>query len=279
MVLLIAIVCSSASASTTQRYFTTTPYSTTANAQRFVTTTPYGNTARNKRLITTTPYGTTASTQRYFAETTRYRTTASTQRYFATAPYGTTATKSAYCMESEAITNWGSWGSWDECGDSQFVYGFSVKVEPYQGDGDDTMANGVKFFCRSEAGATTEVTSTVQKWGSWSTDQFCSGSQYRQQYVNAVRLLVQVTGPKIDDGATLGVEVRCQNGQTMKAGIDRTIENERWTQWMECPAGWAVAGLKTQVEESKIRNDDTALNRVGIYCRPFDSSIPHSSCT
>lgn len=34
------------------------------------------------------------------------------------------------------------------------------------------------------------------------------------------------------------------------AGTDRSFPHERWTQWMECPRGWAVAGLKTQVESS-----------------------------
>lgn len=127
------------------------------------------------------------------------------------------AAKSEYCMESEAITNWGQWGRWEECNEGEFVYGFSVKVEADKGDGDDTMANGITFVCRNDAtGTTKDIMSTVAQWGSWTSRAFCPKIGHTQHYVTAVRLLVQPPTPHDDDMATLAAEIRCDDGHIKK---------------------------------------------------------------
>lgn len=123
--------------------------------------------------------------------------------------------KSEYCLESDPITNWGQWGNWDECGDNDFVYGFSVKVETYQGSKDDTMANGISFICGNGANLNTKnITSSVERWGTWTPVHLCPKFGRKQNYVNAVRLLVQPPVHNDDDAATLAAEIRCDGGQT-----------------------------------------------------------------
>lgn len=123
-------------------------------------------------------------------------------------------------MESEAITDFGRWGRWDECDEGQFVYGFSVKVEPYRGSNlDNTIANGIRFDCRhGPTGTAKEITSTVQQWGSWTQKDFCTNSGRTQYYVKAVRLLVQPYVEHADDMATLAIEIKCENDQIKKGG-------------------------------------------------------------
>lgn len=43
------------------------------------------------------------------------------------------------------------------------------------------------------------------------------------------------------------------------AGTDHNFPDQSWTKWMNCPSGWAMAGVKTQVE-SKIGGTFGGLN-------------------
>jgi alpha-amylase/alpha-mannosidase (GH57 family) len=45
-------------------------------------------------------------------------------------------------------TRWGDWGFEDWCSAGSYAYGFTQKVESYQGRGDDTSVNGIMLLCR-----------------------------------------------------------------------------------------------------------------------------------
>ncbi|XP_030645796.1 vitelline membrane outer layer protein 1 homolog [Chanos chanos] len=73
-------------------------------------------------------------------------------------------------------SNSGWWGDWTE---ARFCYSgslksFQLKVEPPQGDGDDTAANDIKFQCSNgeilEGGGM-----PWGDWGEWSTDCYDGG--------------------------------------------------------------------------------------------------------
>lgn len=69
---------------------------------------------------------------------------------------------------------WGEWGPPAYCPAGQYVWGFRVKGEPYQGNGDDTALNAVQLICKSGAsGAPTYIRSLEGKWGSWGSDHVC----------------------------------------------------------------------------------------------------------
>jgi hypothetical protein len=60
---------------------------------------------------------------------------------------------------------WGDWGPVASCPQREYAKAFSLKVESFQGSGDDTGANSLKFLCtdRSEIEA-----SNGGRWGNWS---------------------------------------------------------------------------------------------------------------
>lgn len=52
------------------------------------------------------------------------------------------------CITPKAQSHRGDWGPLEWCPYGQYAHGFSLKVEPNQGAGDDSGVNAVKLFCR-----------------------------------------------------------------------------------------------------------------------------------
>ena len=79
-------------------------------------------------------------------------------------------------ISSDRVTDWGDWGTWDECPSGQFVIGMMVKSEKKQGfSGDDTGLNGIRLFC-SPMGLNfrrKDVESSVGDWGTWGKEMYC----------------------------------------------------------------------------------------------------------
>jgi hypothetical protein len=50
-------------------------------------------------------------------------------------------------INSNRVTEWGQRGLEEICPPSEFVHSIKLKVEGYQGDGDDTALNAVKLQC------------------------------------------------------------------------------------------------------------------------------------
>jgi hypothetical protein len=53
----------------------------------------------------------------------------------------------SFWIRSPRITNYGDWGPEERCPKNSFVNGIQVRVEDFQGKGDDTALNGVKLSC------------------------------------------------------------------------------------------------------------------------------------
>ncbi|OXA40753.1 Vitelline membrane outer layer protein 1 [Folsomia candida] len=70
---------------------------------------------------------------------------------------------------------WGNWGAWKDCGTDPYVFsGFQLRVEPNQGEGDDTATNNIRFKCRGNSNGTTFADvvegdgGNFGSWGNWS---------------------------------------------------------------------------------------------------------------
>ncbi len=79
------------------------------------------------------------------------------------------ATSNSYRYYTTVRSAEGSWG-WptrNQWCPSGFLTGFRLKVESYQGDGDDTAANNIEFRCDSGVALVGDGT-TWGTWGVWS---------------------------------------------------------------------------------------------------------------
>ena len=65
---------------------------------------------------------------------------------------------------------WGRWGLNVYCPKKAYLNGFKIKVEPPQGDGDDSATNGVIMFCSD---GTELNVQNEGKWGSWNGPFMC----------------------------------------------------------------------------------------------------------
>eukprot|EP00483_Globobulimina_turgida_P006845 UN06857 len=81
---------------------------------------------------------------------------------------------------------WGSFSPYTYCNNGKFAKGFKLKVEPNQGSGDDTSANGFQLICDDG-----EVLSAGndKPWGTYSTRSCSSGA-----YIKGFRTKVETTG-------------------------------------------------------------------------------------
>ncbi|WP_157798244.1 hypothetical protein [Aeromonas cavernicola] len=103
-----------------------------------------------------------------------------------------------------AFASWGTYSADTFCsGNNNPVIGFDIKIEPKQGDGDDTAANDVDLYCKSGVLSASVNTS----WGNWSPVQYCPTGKA------VVGIVTRVEGKQgsEDDTALNGVRLICEN--------------------------------------------------------------------
>jgi len=161
---------------------------------------------------------------------------------------------------------WGSWGLMSTCPTGAFVYGYRLQSEPLQGSGDDTALNSISLRCRYPNSYATSkyLYSRRGFWGYWGSTPNCYGTN--NPVVGFAVLMESVQGGG-DDTAANDIDLYCMDGQVLSAS--KFTSWGSWTQKYMCPSGMAVAGLQTRVESCQGSGDDTALNGIGIYCRPY----------
>ncbi len=158
---------------------------------------------------------------------------------------------------------WGTWGDVATCRDGHYIFGMSVKGEPPLGNGDDTGLNAVRFRCapRGEHGQQ-ELVSKESPWGVW--DEFQSCPNYG--YAIGVQMRIEKNqGQHDDDTAMTNLRLLCSGGWTLTG-----TPPAQWGDWgreHRCPAGMALAGFVSKVEDDQGVDDDTALNRIQMFCR------------
>lgn len=159
---------------------------------------------------------------------------------------------------------WGDWGGIARCPKNQYVYGYRLKSEPNQNNGDDTSLNGIQLFCTIKSNLHyTTIESKNGRWGTWGTKQYCIHTP-----VKAFKMRIEAPqGSNGDDSAANDIELLCDYGKYISASVNTHWGS--WTQSYHCPYGQAVSGLTTRVESDQGRGDDTALNGLRLICSDY----------
>ncbi len=158
-------------------------------------------------------------------------------------------------------TNWGNWGPAEFCPNNSYAIGYNLKIEPNQGSGDDTGLNSIALIC----GQNKEIFSSEGAWGNWRGKKYC-----RTNKIKGFQLKSEPPqGSKSDDTAANDLKLFCSDGQELNSNTAPTWGS--WDSIYRCPPNnkgqeTFICGLKTQVEPSQDRGDDTALNNVVFYC-------------
>nr|BFE95069.1 hypothetical protein GCM10020185_56050 [Pseudomonas brassicacearum subsp. brassicacearum] len=164
---------------------------------------------------------------------------------------------------------WGNWGAAAYCPQGQYVWGFRLKSEPYQGNGDDSALNAVQLICKSGVnGAATYIQSLEGKWGSWGRDHVCRETP-------AIAFAIQVERFQGRDKEK-GLEGRYRRRQyqdelwvgnprrrpaSRMGRLDRVLQLPRWHRLQK-----KIRGFRTKVEPDQGSGDDTAMNAMQVYC-------------
>ena len=153
----------------------------------------------------------------------------------------------------------GPWGDWADrystCPDGGYAIQFRLKVHKKRGSRDYTGLNGICLQC-SNGG---EVCSTIGHIGQWATSQNCfdgfNGANFKIQPKQSWRR---------DHSSANNLMLVCNSGgnyYTNNGG-----NRGSWVGIRHCPAGQVICGIKTKVQPSQGRRDDTALNGVDLQC-------------
>ncbi|XP_073479121.1 vitelline membrane outer layer protein 1-like [Aquarana catesbeiana] len=154
---------------------------------------------------------------------------------------------------------WGVWGKLEMCPYNTVASGFELKVEPPQGDGDDTALNVIKLLCTKPGDRTiqAEITSAEGRWGRWTGIQWCPSGFL-------VRFALQVERPQGDgdDTAANNIMFQCSDNNILTGYGGKWGTFGNWSDM--CQSG--ICGIRTLVEPDQGRGDDTALNDVVFRC-------------
>lgn len=174
-------------------------------------------------------------------------------------------------IESPRRTNYGDWGTWKYCPEGSWVTGVNLKIENSQGGGDDTALNGIELTCDNMKGEHVDwIRSSEGPWGYYRGVKYCSTG-----FMTGFELRSESDQGKGDDAGAIDLAQFCGNGEEhIVGGIHQWGS---WTVRQYCPPQTAVCGIRTQVEGSQGKGDDTALNNVQMEC----CKIPHpaETCT
>eukprot|EP00092_Neocalanus_flemingeri_P004401 GFUD01004734.1.p1 GENE.GFUD01004734.1~~GFUD01004734.1.p1 ORF type:complete len:1003 (-),score=126.99 GFUD01004734.1:84-3092(-) len=158
-------------------------------------------------------------------------------------------------IQPSVKTSWGDWGSAQYCPHGYFVNSVNLQIEGTQGKGDDTALNTIQLRCNDG----TSITSSTGPWGSWTGYTSCNSG-----YMQGVQLRSESEQGKGDDTAVNGLRFACNDGHGW-----RTAGSGHWGSWgvgPVCPSGSAVYGIKTRVEGTQGKGDDSVLNDAIFYC-------------
>jgi len=148
-------------------------------------------------------------------------------------------------LNSPQVTSWGNWGSWAFCYPGDYVVGVTLRVESPQGRDDDTGLNAIRLRCSSLNGKSTyNIQSKEGGWGDWGSYGSCQG------LATGFELRSEPSQGGGDDVAASNFRLYCSGPDRVHyVGEANTREWGSWTGLQKCPAGQAICGIVTQVED------------------------------
>jgi hypothetical protein len=158
-------------------------------------------------------------------------------------------------IRSDGLTDWGDWGVPQFCPYPHYAVGYNTKIEGPQGKGDDTALNAIKLICSSGAA----LYSSQGQWGGWGNDAYCNSGEKLSAFV----MKSEPSQGKGDDTAANALKLYCSNRELFN---HHEAPWGRWGNLIRCQANTFICGIRTQVEPSQGKGDDTALNNVIFYC-------------
>ena len=139
------------------------------------------------------------------------------------------------------------------CTAGKHVVAFQLKTEKDQGGNkDDTALNGIKLQCADIGSGRDDssIHSKVGDWGDWGAEYRCpSGSA-----LTGFRLRGEKDQGRGDDTAANNLMGFCRSSTTQEETDSITGDGLSWGDWSarrDCPRGYAICGIKTQVEDSQ----------------------------
>ena len=69
--------------------------------------------------------------------------------------------------------------------------------------------------------------------------------------------------------STTDLEFKCSDGTLLTDTGGRA--SGIWSAWKECPKGYAIQGMRAQIEEGT--SDDTGLNNIILRCTPSNKIL------
>ncbi|ODM97349.1 Vitelline membrane outer layer protein 1 [Orchesella cincta] len=170
-------------------------------------------------------------------------------------------------LSSPRVTDWGDWGDFEYCPEDTFVVGMRLKTEADTGPQcDNTALNGIRFMCgivgesqKMLYSPERQIQSFEGNWGRWGAIYECPRS-----YAVGFQLRSESGRGGNDDTAANNLRIFCSNSIEFLEG--NGLSRGDWTETQRCPFGWAICGMRTQIETPQGNSDDTALNNLDIQC-------------
>ncbi len=170
-------------------------------------------------------------------------------------------------LESPRRTNFGAWGGWDNCPQGEYVNGMELKIRPDSDQSRDASGlKGLKLFCARPGPAIpsfTYISSDIGLGGEWMSPSTCPNFGF---VVGFQLKSDDIRGRGGRRGAN-SLRLFCDNPGTQLTYLPNV--NGSWGVWTEtqtCPAGHAVCGIQTQVDNG---------GRKGRYSSGNPMPMPH----
>lgn len=171
-------------------------------------------------------------------------------------------------IESNRITDFGTWGQEEFCPNGSYVTGVNLKIEDDQLDGDDTALNSIKLICTDLNGVLKkQITSSEGTYGVYRGREDClnglgNGFELRSD---------PNLGVQGDDAGAVDFNLICANAEGKQSSHVKGGDLLGFGAWKTinrmCPAETAICGIRTQVERNQgVYKDDTSLNNVDLAC-------------
>ena len=142
---------------------------------------------------------------------------------------------------STPFTEYGYWGGWTDYYevDGSLICGAEMRFEDYQGGGDDTAANGLRFrYCQINDWYSQTQLEFEGFWGDWKGMVMCPENQYVGGFM--VRM-EENQGSDGDDTTLNGLKLLCRKfGSAARVGKVITVYEGIWGIWNR----WHLAGSR-----------------------------------